>query len=387
MNILERHESFQGYSEEEVMLLEQVCRLASNVLMPEAEKNEEVCAFPYTSMKALQEIGLFGLCIPEEFGGTPVSYKAYLRVIQIISEACSASGIIFGTTMALIHPLKMHGTDAQHQWIFPRILDGAIAAIALTEPHAGSDASNPRTKFRTEGDDVVISGSKIFITSGDVADFILVFGKWDSDDDHNGELTAILVDTKTPGFSVTGKERKMGMNASSTVTLSFDDCRVPRGNVLGLPGAGMKIMIDTLNKSRPSVAAHALGIASAAFKDSVAYANERVQGGKPIIRHQAIQFMLADHATSLVQAQSLMGYVADLVDAGLNDIGAESSMLKVAASDLAMRLTTDAVQVHGGSGYCKDLRIERLMRDAKITQIWEGTNQIQRGVIGRALIE
>jgi len=214
----------------------------------------------------------------------------------------------------------------------------------------------------------------------------MVFGLWAGEDDHNGKLTAVIVEKGSEGFNIIGTETKMGMRASSTVSLAFDSCRISRTNLIGQPGDGLKVMIDTLNKSRPSVAAHALGIARAAFRDSVNHANERVQGGKPIIRHQVIQFMLADHLSDLIQTQSLMNYVADLVDAGLNDIGTESSMLKVQASDLAMRLTTDAVQVHGGSGYCKDLRIERLMRDAKITQIWEGTNQIQRSVIGRSLI-
>lgn len=386
MKAFERFDAIQGFSDEEIMMLEQVRRLADDVLLREAETNEENGTFPFKSMAALQQLGMFGVCIPEQFGGTPITYKAYLNAVQMISEACSASGIIFGTTMALVHPLKMHGTEEQKARILPKIAEGAIGALALTEPHAGSDATDPKTTFTPDGDNIVVSGNKIFITSGDVADFILVFGKWKSTDEHNGKLSALIIDKGTPGFNVLGRERKMGMHASSTASLAFEDCKVAREQLVGLPGDGLKIMLDTLNKSRPSVAAHALGIARAAFKDAVSYANERAQGGKPIIRHQAIQFMLADYLAELIQTQSLMNYVGDLVDDGQNDIGAESSMIKIKASDLAMRLTTDAVQVHGGSGYCKPQRVERLMRDAKITQIWEGTNQIQRGVIGRSLI-
>jgi acyl-CoA dehydrogenase len=197
----------------------------------------------------------------------------------------------------------------------------------------------------------------------------------------------LIMEKGTPGLSVVREEDKMGLRASSTATLAFDNCRVPRANLLGNPGDGLKILLASLNKSRPSVAAHALGIARGAFEDAVNYINERQQSGRKIVEFQGIQFMLADMATDLAQCEAWLWYVASLVDSNATDFGVESSMLKMRASDVAMRITTDALQLHGGYGYIKDFRIERLMRDAKITQIWEGTNQIHRQLIGRSFLK
>jgi len=259
--------------------------------------------------------------------------------------------------------------------------------LAITEPTAGSDATDMKTRFRPDGDAIVIDGGKIFISTGDVADLILLFGKWTEIDDPRRAISALIFEKGTPGFSVVRTEEKMGMRASATAALSFDGCRVPRANLLGTPGDGLRILLASLNRSRPSVAAHALGIATAAFKDMIAYTNVRRQSGRKIVEFQGNQFMIADLATELAFCETWLDYVAGLVDSGASDFGLEASMAKLRASDLAMRLTTDAVQMHGGYGYCRDYRVERLMRDAKITQIWEGTNQVHRQLIGRSFVE
>jgi acyl-CoA dehydrogenase len=215
---------------------------------------------------------------------------------------------------------------------------------------------------------------------------ILLFGKWSDIPDGRGAITALYLEKDTPGFSILRKEEKLGHRASSTAALAFDGCRVPRANVLGEPGQGLPLLLAALNKSRPSVAAHALGIARAAFGDAVAYINERRQSGRRIVEFQGIQFLLADLATDLAMCEAWLWHVAGLVDAGIADIGPEASMLKMRSSDLAMRIATEAVQLYGGAGYIADNRVERLLRDAKITQIWEGTNQLHRQLIGRSFV-
>jgi len=278
------------------------------------------------------------------------------------------------------------GAEEQKKRLLPRIALGGLASLAITEPTAGSDATGMKTRFRPEGDHIVVDGGKTFITNGDVADLILLFGKWSEIGGERQAISALYLEKGTPGLSVVRTEDKMGHRASSTATLAFDNCRVPRANLLGAPGEGLALLLASLNRSRPSVAAHALGIARAAFEDAVAYINERRQSGRRIIEFQGIQFLLADLATELAQCEAWLWHVARLVDGGAQDFGIEASMLKMRASDLAMRIATEAVQLHGGYGYCKDYRVERLMRDAKITQIWEGTNQIHRQLIGRHFI-
>jgi alkylation response protein AidB-like acyl-CoA dehydrogenase len=243
------------------------------------------------------------------------------------------------------------------------------------------------TRFRPEGDRIVVDGGKTFITSGSTADLLLVFGKWSEIDDARGAISALIVEKDTPGFTSGRPEDKMGLRASATTPLSFDKARVPRGNLLGQPGEGLQILLASLNKSRPSIAAHALGIAIAAFKDMTAYMNTRRQSGRRIAEFQANQFLLADLASELALCEAWLDHVADLIDGGANDFGVEASIAKLRASDLAMRMATDAVQMHGGYGYIRDYRVERLMRDAKITQIWEGTNQVHRQLIGRSFVE
>ena len=387
MNIFSQLEQRRNWSEDERILLGQVRRVADEVIAPNAARYDADETFPQESVDALKDIGLNAIFVPEACGGAPMSYRLYLAVVQAISEACASTGIIYATTFHGMKPLVDFGTEEQKQRLLPRIAQGALASLAITESTAGSDATAMKMRFTPDGDDVVIDGSKLFITSGDVADLLLVFGKWSEIDDPKGAITALVVEKGTPGFEVTGIEKKLGHRASSTAGLSFTAARVPRANILGKPGEGLKLLLASLNKSRPSIAAHALGIATAAFKDMTAYMNTRVQSGRHVIDFQGNQFLLADLAAELAMAEHWLDHVAALIEGGAAEFGVEASIAKLRASDLAMRMATEAVQMHGGYGYIRDLRVERLMRDAKITQIWEGTNQVHRQLIGRSFID
>jgi alkylation response protein AidB-like acyl-CoA dehydrogenase len=330
---------------------------------------------------------LNAMFIPEAYGGAQMSYRAYLDCVRELSKACASTGIIWATNFHAIKPLIDFGTDEQKRRLLPVMLNGGLASLTITEPSAGSDATGMKTEFKPDGDEIVVNGGKTFITNGAHADLYTLFGKWGDIADSRNSISVLILKKGTPGLKVVREEDKMGLRASSTATLAFDGCRVPRANLLGEPGDGLKILLASLNKSRPSTAAHALGIARAAFEDAVAYINERRQSGHRIVEFQGIQFMLADMATDLAMCEAWLCHVARMVDQGTADMGIEASMLKMRASDLAMRIATDAVQLYGGYGYCKDYRVERLMRDAKITQIWEGTNQIHRQLIGRSFIQ
>ncbi|GAB5467221.1 MAG: acyl-CoA dehydrogenase AcdA [Rhodospirillales bacterium] len=382
--LIERQAAQRAWSEEERMILDQVARVAEEVVAPKAAGYDESGAFPWESLRALNELGLNALFVPEAYGGAPVSYRLYLECVALISAACASTGIIYATNFHGMKPLMDFGTEAQKQRLLPAIAEGGLGALAITETGAGSDATGMKTRFTPDGETIVVEGGKIFITNGDVADRILLFGKWSEIADPKAAISALVLEKGTPGFEVVRTEKKMGHRASSTAALAFNACEVPRANLLGEPGEGLKILLASLNKSRPSVAAHALGIARAAFSDMVAYMNERRQSGRAIVDFQGNQFALADLAGDLAFCECWLDYVAGLVDGGASDFGMEASLLKLRASDLAMRMSEQAVQMHGGYGYCNDYRVERLMRDAKITQIWEGTNQVHRQLIGRS---
>lgn len=386
MNILQRLDFRIALNDEENMLLESVRTLAREQIAPRAEHYDRSAEFPWEHVNAIKELGLNAMFIPEAYGGAQMSYTAYLSCVREISKACAATGIIWATNYHGMKPLIDWGTEEQKQRLLPRIAEGGLGALAITEPNAGSDATGMRTTFREEGDQIVINGGKTFITNGDVADLYLLFGKWEGITGAKESISVLILEKGTPGLSVVRLEDKMGTRASSTATLAFDNCRVPRTNLIGNPGDGLKILFASLNKSRPSVAAHALGIARGAFEDATAYINERKQSGRKILEFQGIQFMLADLASEMALVESWLWQVGSWVDAGEKDFGIEASLLKMRASDLAMRVSTDAVQLLGGYGYCKDFRVERLMRDAKITQIWEGTNQVHRQLIGRSFL-
>lgn len=384
MKVFEQLERRKRWSEDEALVLDQVRRLADTVIAPNAEHYDRTGEFPWKNIEAINELGLNALFVPEAYGGAPMSYRLYLAVVRTISAACASTGIIYATTFHGMKPLIDLGTEEQKSRLLPRIAQGGLGSLAITEPGAGSDATGMQTRFTPDGDSIVVDGGKIFITSGDVADLILLFGKWSEIEDPRRAISVLVLEKGTPGLNVVRLEDKMGHRASSTATLSFEGCRVPRANLIGQPGEGLRILLSSLNKSRPSIAAHALGIAYAAFGDMVRYMNERRQSGRRIVDFQGNQFSLADMATDLAMADLWLDYVAGLLENGETDFGLEASMAKMRASDLAMRIATEAVQMHGGYGYCRDFRVERLMRDAKITQIWEGTNQIHRQLIGRS---
>lgn len=384
MKLLETVSRARNWSAEEIQILDQVQRMTDEVIAPNAEHTDATSEFPWKNVQAINALGLNAIFVPEKFGGAPMSYKLYLEIVSIISEACASTGIIYATNFHGMKPLIDYGNDEQRARLLPRIAEGGLGALAITELTAGSDATGMKTSFTPDGDDIVIKGSKIFITNGDVADLYFLFGKWSTIDDPKAAISALVLEKGAAGFSVVSKEKKMGHNGSSTCALAFDNVRVPRANLIGQPGEGLKILLGSLNKSRPSVAAQARGIARAAFKDMVSYGNERVQSGRKILDFQGNQFTLADLACDLLMLERWMDYVADLVASGKQDFGMEASIAKLRASDLAMKMATECVQFLGGYGYCRDYRAERLMRDAKITQIWEGTNQIHRQLIGRS---
>ncbi|MBF6990821.1 acyl-CoA dehydrogenase family protein [Cupriavidus sp. IK-TO18] len=387
MNILERLDARLTLSDEERMILDSVKDLCETQIAPRAAECDGTGAFPWENIQAINALGLNAMFIPDAYGGAQLSYLCYLACVREISKACASTGIIWATNFHAIKPLIEFGSEEQKARLLPRIAEGGLASLAITEPSAGSDATGMRTGFTPDGNEIVIDGGKTFITNGDVADQYLLFGKWSEISDPKAAISVLILEKGTEGLRVLGTEHKMGTRASSTATLAFDGCRVPRANLIGNPGDGLRILFGSLNRSRPSVAAHALGIARAAFEDAVAYINERRQSGKRILEFQGIQFMLADLASELALCESWLWRVGEMVDAGEQDFGVEASMLKQRASDAAMRITTDAVQLLGGYGYCNDYRVERLMRDAKITQIWEGTNQVHRQLIGRSFLK
>jgi alkylation response protein AidB-like acyl-CoA dehydrogenase len=384
MRVFETLQNHRQWSQDESLVLEQIRRLCNDLIKPNAERFDQSGEFPWDNIRALNELGANMMFVPEAYGGTPMSFRLYLEVVKTISEACAATGIIYATTFHGMKPLIDFGTDEQRARLLPRIAEGGLGSLAITEANAGSDATGMRTSFTPDGDGIIVRGGKLFISSGDVADLILLFGKWSEIEDSRKSISALVFEKGTPGFEVIRLEEKMGHRASSTAAIAFNNCRVPRANLIGKPGDGLPLLLASLNKSRPSVAAHALGIANAAFKDMVGYMNDRVQSGRRILDFQANQFTVADLATELALTEIWLDYVAALIEKDGNDFGIEASMAKMRASDLAMRIATEAVQMHGGYGYCRDYRVERLMRDAKITQIWEGTNQIHRQLIGRS---
>lgn len=384
MKLLEKVLAARDWNEDERLVLDSVERMVRDVIAPNAEHIDASGEFPWDNVRAINDLGLNAIFVPEVFGGMPMSYKLYLEIVTLISEACASTGIIYATNYHGMKPLIDFGTDEQRARLLPRIAEGGLGALAITEPAAGSDATAMKTTFTPVGDEIVVNGSKIFISNGDVADLYLVFGKWAGIDNPKAAISALILEKGSAGFSVISKEKKLGHSGSSTCALAFDQVRVPRANLLGAPGDGLAILLASLNKSRPSVAAHARGIARAAFRDMVAYANERVQSGRAVLDFQGNQFTLADLACELVMLERWIDYVASLIDGGDTDFGLEASVAKLRASDLAMKMALECVQFHGGYGYCRDYRAERLMRDAKITQIWEGTNQIHRQIIGRS---
>ena len=373
--------------DDERLLFDAVRALCRDKIAPRAAGHDRNGDFPWDNVADINQLGLNAMFLAEAYGGADLSYTAYLACVREISKACASTGVIWSTNFHAMNPVAGLGPAAVKQRILPKVAKGALASLCITEPDAGSDATGMTTKFTPDGDHIVVDGGKTFITNGGMADYYLVFGKWSQIDDPKASISALVLEKSMAGFSAGKPEDKMGMRASMTTPLYFDKCRVPRGNLLGAPGDGLRILLASLNKSRPSVAAHALGIARAAFEDAVHYINQRRQSGQPIIQFQGIQFLLADMAAELALCENWLWHAGRMVDSGAADFGVEASLLKMRAGDVAMRIATDAVQLFGGYGYIKENRVERLMRDAKICQIWEGTKQVHQQFIGRSFIE
>lgn len=371
-------------SEEHEMIRKMVRDFAKNEVAPTAAERDEEERFDRAIFDQMAELGLTGIPWPEEYGGIGSDYLAYVIAIEELSRVCASTGVTLSAHTSLAGwPIFKFGTEEQKQTFLRPMAEGKkIGAYGLTEPGSGSDAGGMKTIAKRDGDHYVLNGSKIFITNGGIADIYVVFALTDPESKQRG-TSAFIVESDTPGFSVGKKESKLGIRSSPTTEIMFEDCRIPVENLLGEEGQGFKIAMQTLDGGRNGIAAQAVGIAQGALDASVAYARERYQFGKPIAAQQGIGFKLADMATD-VEARALTYQAAWLESEGL-PYGKESAMSKVFAGDAAMKVTTEAVQVFGGYGYTKDYPVERYMRDAKITQIYEGTQEIQRLVISRML--
>ncbi len=372
-------------SEEHGMIRKMVRDFAKNEVEPTAAQRDEEQQFDRAIFDKMAELGLTGIPWPEEYGGIGSDYLAYCIAVEELSRVDASIGVTLSAHTSLAGwPVYKFGTEEQKQkYLRPMAQGEKIGAYGLTEPASGSDASGMKTTARLEGDHYVINGSKIFITNGGVADIYVVFASTEPTQKTKG-ITAFIIESGFPGFSVGKKENKLGIRSSPTTEIIFEDCLVPVENVLGNIGEGFKIAMMTLDGGRNGIAAQAVGIAQGALDAATNYAKERVQFGKPISAQQGVGFKLADMATS-IEASRLLTYQAAWLESEGLPYGKESAMSKLLAGDTAMNVTTEAVQIFGGYGYTKDYPVERYLRDAKITQIYEGTQEIQRLVISRML--
>jgi butyryl-CoA dehydrogenase len=373
-------------SDEQRMIRDLARKVAREKIAPHAAEVDETETYPEASIRALIDAGLYGIWVPEAYGGTAMGCLALSLACEEVAHACAATGTQYLDQPLGGLPILGAGTEAQKRKYLPRLATGELlSAYALSEPEAGSDAAGLRTTAVRKGDHYVLNGSKQWCTNGDHAGVVCVFATVDPSRRAKG-ITAFLVEAGTPGFAVGRKERKMGIRGSPTVALHFTDCAIPVEQRLGAEGEGFAIAMRTLDVTRPATGALALGIAQAALDAAVGYARERRQFGQRIGDFQAIQFMLADMAMQVHAARLMIHHAARQVDAGFTGNTYEASMAKCWAADAAMKVTTDAVQVFGGYGYTREFPVERYMRDAKIMQIYEGTNQIQRLIIARELL-
>ncbi|MBN1592680.1 MAG: acyl-CoA dehydrogenase family protein [Candidatus Coatesbacteria bacterium] len=362
-------------------------RIAEEQLKPVREELDETGEFPWGIVKTLGQAGLFSLLIPEEYDGLGGGVTDFCLVTEELSRVCSGIALSYAATGLGAYPIIMFGNDEQKKRFLPAVSEGKrLTAFALTEADAGSDAASVRTRAVKDGDYYVINGTKQWITNGGEAEIYTVIASTDPTKGARG-LTAFIVEKGMEGFDFGKKENKMGIRASATRELVFTDCRVHKDNILKREGFGFIITMKTFDKTRPGIGAQAVGVAQGAFEEASKYAIQRVQFGKTIASFQAIRHILADMATKIEAARALVYSTARMIDAGIADSSKESAMAKLFASDVAMEVTTNAVQVLGGYGYMKEYPVEKMMRDAKITQIYEGTNQIQREVIGLKLIK
>jgi butyryl-CoA dehydrogenase len=362
-------------------------KIARERIAPHAARYDETESYPEDSIRALVEAGLYGIWVPEAYGGTDLGCLALALVTEEIAAACAGTATQYLDQPLGGLPILLFGSEAQKKKYLPVLASGErLAAYSLSEPSAGSDAASLKTTAVRRGDHYVLNGSKQWCTNGDHADVITVFATVDPARRAKG-VTAFLVERGTLGFEVGKKERKLGIRASPTVALHFSDCAIAVEQRLGGEGEGFRIAMSTLDMTRPATGAMAVGIAQAALDAAVGYAKERQQFGQPIAAFQGIQFMLADMAMQTHAARLMVHHAARQVDTGIQGNTYEASMAQGWAGDAAMKVATDAVQVFGGYGYTREFPVERYMRDAKIMQIYEGTNQIQRLIIARALLE
>ncbi|MFQ5520306.1 MAG: acyl-CoA dehydrogenase family protein [Candidatus Methylomirabilia bacterium] len=360
--------------------------IAREKIAPLAPRYDETESYPEEAMQLLAEQGLMGIWVPEEYGGTSMGALALCLATEEIAWACAATATNFLATPLGGYPILLVGTEEQKKRYLPRLAAGEIlAAYSLSESAAGSDAASLQTQAVRKGDRYILNGTKLWCSNGDHAGVITLFATVDRSKGAKG-VTAFLVEPTFPGFAIGKTEKKMGIRASPTVAFHLTDCEVPVENRLGDEGEGFKIAMRTLDYTRPPTGVLAVGIAQAALDAALAYAKERRQFGQPIASFQGVQFMLADMAMAVQASRLLVHHTAQLVDRGVSPVMLEASIAKCFAADTAMRVTTDAVQIFGGYGYTREYPVERYMRDAKVTQIYEGTSQIQRLVIARELL-
>ncbi|MBE3557927.1 MAG: acyl-CoA dehydrogenase [Ktedonobacteraceae bacterium] len=373
-------------SDDEKMLIEAIRELASERVAPRAAEIDHSGEFPWDMKELLAQQDIFAMPFPAEYGGLGSSELAVAMAIEELCRCCATTGLLLAVQQLGSMPILLAGTEEQKRKYFPRLASGEwLAAFGLTEAGSGSDAAAMRTRAVREGDKYILNGSKRFITNGGLAQVNTIFAITDPEKGTRG-ISAFIVEKDFPGFSVGRVEDKMGIKGSQTAELIFTDCEVPVENLIGREGQGFKIAMMTLDRTRIGIGAQAVGIAQGALDLAVSYAKQRVQFNRPIADNQGIQFMLADMATKVEASRLLVYNAAEMVDRGEAHFGHFSAMAKMFASDMAMEVTSDAVQILGGYGYMKEYPAERMMRDAKITQIYEGTNQIQRLVIARTLL-
>ena len=374
-------------TEEQAEIQNLARRIAKEKVLPIRAELDEKEEFPWSIMKSLAEADLFGIYLPEEYGGMGGGCFELCLAVEELSRVCGGVAVCYAASALGAFPILLFGNSQQKEKYLPQIAQGKkLSAFGLTEANAGSDAGGILTTARLDGNEYVLNGTKQWITNGGEAEIYTVIAMTDKAKGSRG-ASAFIVEKGTPGFEFGKKEKKMGIRSSATRELVFTDCRIPKENLLGREGMGFMMAMRTLDTSRPGIGAQAIGIAQGALDEALDYARERVQFGKPISSFQVIQHMLADMAIQIEAARALTHTAARFIDSGAKDVSKISAMAKVFASDVAMYVTTQAVQILGGYGYMRDYPVEKMMRDAKITQIYEGTNQIQRNVIALQLIK
>ena len=374
-------------TEDQLEYKELAKQIAETRIKPVREHYDEEQIFPWDIVKCMADSDLFGIMVPEEYGGLSGKVTDLIVVTEELCKVDAGISLAFGATGLGIYPILLSASETQKQKYLPAIAEGKkLAAFAITEANAGSDAGNVQTTAVKDGDHYILNGTKQWITNGGEAEIYTVFAMTNKAKGARG-LSCFIVEKGTPGFSFGKKENKMGIRASATRELVFEDCRIPKENLISSEGAGFLIAMRTFDKSRPMVAAQAIGIAMGAFETAAKYVKERHQFGQPVAQFQGVQFMLADMATEIEAARALIYHTARLIDSGSKNYAKLSAMCKYYASDVAMKVTTDAVQLLGGYGYMKEYPVEKMMRDAKIMQIYEGTNQIQRGIVASHLLK